>query len=104
MVWLYGGAFQQGGSSKVEVRTDRQLTRVQRDGKGHLEGEEGLAVRPSIAASHSASVARVSQYYGENLAAKGVVIVSCNYRLGALGFMVSVDDGVYGNHGLQDQR
>lgn len=63
-----------------------------------------MAVRPSIAASHSASVARVSQYYGENLAAKGVVIVSCNYRLGALGFMVSVDDGVYGNHGLQDQR
>ena len=61
MVWLYGGAFQQGGSSKAE-------------------------------------------YYGENLAAKGVVIVSCNYRLGALGFMVSVDDGLYGNYGLQDQR
>lgn len=61
MVWLYGGAFQQGGSSKAE-------------------------------------------YYGENLAAKGVVLVSCNYRLGALGFMVSVDDGMYGNYGLQDQR
>lgn len=46
----------------------------------------------------------MTQYYGENLAAKGVVIVSCNYRLGALGFLVSVDDGLYGNYGLQDQR
>lgn len=33
-----------------------------------------------------------------------MVLVSCNYRLGALGFLVSVDDGLYGNYGLQDQR
>jgi cholinesterase len=25
-------------------------------------------------------------------------------RLGALGFMVSYDDGLWGNYGLQDQR
>ncbi len=28
-------------------------------------------------------------------------MVSLNYRLGALGFMVSVDDGLWGNYGLQ---
>ncbi len=28
-------------------------------------------------------------------------MVSINYRLGALGFMVSVDDGLWGNYGLQ---
>jgi carboxylesterase type B len=44
------------------------------------------------------------QYYGQFLASKGVVVASCNYRLGTLGFLVSVDDGLYGNYGLQDQR
>ncbi|CAM9755849.1 unnamed protein product, partial [Choristocarpus tenellus] len=34
----------------------------------------------------------------------GVVVVSINYRLGALGWMVSVDDDLWGNYGLQDQR
>jgi cholinesterase len=27
-----------------------------------------------------------------------------NNRLGALGFMVSHDDGLWGNYGIQDQR
>ncbi|CAN0271719.1 unnamed protein product, partial [Ectocarpus fasciculatus] len=34
----------------------------------------------------------------------GVVVVSINYRLGALGWMVSVTDNLWGNYGLQDQR
>ena len=50
MLWIYGGAFQQGSSSKPE-------------------------------------------YIGNKLAARGVVVVTCNYRLGALGFLVSTSDG-----------
>jgi para-nitrobenzyl esterase len=43
-------------------------------------------------------------YYGHRLAAKGVVVVSFNYRVGALGFLVSSSDGVFGNSGLYDQK
>jgi len=43
-------------------------------------------------------------YMGDRLAARGVVVVSCNYRLGALGFLVSVADGLFGNYGLHDQK
>jgi len=43
-------------------------------------------------------------YIGDRLAARGVVVVSCNYRLGALGFMVSTKDGLFGNYGLHDQK
>lgn len=50
LIWIYGGAFQQGSSSKPE-------------------------------------------YVGNKLAARGVVVVTCNYRLGALGFLVSTSDG-----------
>lgn len=45
-----------------------------------------------------------AEYWGEALAKRGVVLVSLNYRLGALGFAVSVDDGLWGNNGLEDQR
>ena len=41
---------------------------------------------------------------GDKLAAKNVIVVSCNYRLGALGFLVSTEDGLYGNYGLNDQK
>ena len=61
LFWIYGGAFQQGSSSKPE-------------------------------------------YIGNKLAARGVVVVSCNYRLGALGFLVSTKDGLFGNNGLHDQK
>lgn len=44
------------------------------------------------------------EYNGQYLSEKGVVVVSFNYRLGALGFLVSVRDGLYGNYGLEDQR
>jgi carboxylesterase type B len=44
------------------------------------------------------------EYIGDILAAKGVIVVSCNYRLGALGFLVSTADGLYGNYGLNDQK
>ncbi len=48
-------------------------------------------------------------YDGQNLAAKGVVVVTINYRLGALGFLAhpalskESDKGASGNYGLLDQ-
>jgi para-nitrobenzyl esterase len=48
-------------------------------------------------------------YDGRYLAARGVVVVTINYRLGALGFLVhpalsaASDEGVSGNYGLLDQ-
>ncbi|CAM9305985.1 unnamed protein product [Chrysoparadoxa australica] len=44
------------------------------------------------------------EYHGARLAERGVVVITVNYRLGALGFLVSVDDDIWGNFGLQDQR
>ena len=44
------------------------------------------------------------EYIGTQLAKRGVIVVSCNYRLGALGFLVSTVDGLYGNYGLADQK
>ena len=61
MVWLHGGAFQQGGARRPE-------------------------------------------YDGRQLADRGTIVVTINYRLGALGFLVSSSDGLYGNFGLMDQR
>lgn len=61
LIWIYGGAFIHGGSTKAE-------------------------------------------YEGSQLAAKGVIVVSFNYRVGALGFLVSTADGLYGNYGLEDQK
>ena len=61
MIWLHGGAFQQGGGNRDEYR-------------------------------------------GDGLADKDVIVVTVNYRLGALGWMVSIEDGLYGNYGLMDQR
>jgi carboxylesterase type B len=47
-----------------------------------------------------------AEYEGSKLAARneGTVVVSLNYRLGALGFLVSTADGLYGNYGLDDQK
>ncbi len=48
-------------------------------------------------------------YSGQNLARKGVMVVTINYRLGALGFLAhpalsaESDRGVSGNYGLLDQ-
>jgi len=46
-------------------------------------------------------------YDGVNLAKRGVVLVSVNYRLGALGFLahplLSAESGTSGNYGLLDQ-
>uniref|UniRef100_A0A7S3PU08 Carboxylesterase type B domain-containing protein n=1 Tax=Chaetoceros debilis TaxID=122233 RepID=A0A7S3PU08_9STRA len=48
--------------------------------------------------------ARRPEYDGRKLAERDIIIVSINYRLGALGFLVSSRDGLYGNFGLMDQR
>lgn len=48
--------------------------------------------------------ARRAEYDGRHLAERDVVVVTVNYRLGALGFLVSSQDGLYGNFGLMDQR
>lgn len=61
MIWIYGGAFIHGGSSKPE-------------------------------------------YHGQELAKRGVVVVTFNYRVGALGFLVSLSEGLFGNYGLADQK
>eukprot|EP00592_Proboscia_alata_P014665 CAMPEP_0194400332 /NCGR_PEP_ID=MMETSP0174-20130528/127152_1 /TAXON_ID=216777 /ORGANISM="Proboscia alata, Strain PI-D3" /LENGTH=1298 /DNA_ID=CAMNT_0039196831 /DNA_START=207 /DNA_END=4102 /DNA_ORIENTATION=- len=61
MVWIHGGAFQQGGSNRAE-------------------------------------------YDGRQLAERGIIVVTINYRLGALGFLVSASDRLHGNYGLMDQR
>jgi len=61
MVWLHGGAFEQGGASRHE-------------------------------------------YDGRRLAQRNVVVVTLNYRLGALGFLVSSKDALHGNFGIMDQR
>lgn len=34
-------------------------------------------------------------YFGDKLAKRGVILVTFNYRLGALGFLVSTPDGCY---------
>jgi para-nitrobenzyl esterase len=49
-------------------------------------------------------------YAGDNLAARGVVVVNVNYRLGPLGFLATdelaeeSEDGSYGNYGIADQQ
>jgi hypothetical protein len=49
--------------------------------------------------------ASLPEYNGNVLAAtRGVIVVSFNYRLGALGFLVSTSDGLFGNYGLDDQK
>lgn len=48
--------------------------------------------------------ARRPEYDGNALAKRGTVVVTINNCLGALGFLVSSIDGLYGNFGLMDQR
>ena len=43
-------------------------------------------------------------YWGDKLAQQDVIVVSFNYRVGALGFLVSTSDGLFGNYGLHDQK
>lgn len=42
-------------------------------------------------------------YSPEHLVKNGVVVVTLNYRLGALGFLCNPELGIYGNMGLKDQ-
>ncbi|XP_071787565.1 carboxylesterase 3-like isoform X2 [Asterias amurensis] len=43
-------------------------------------------------------------YDGTDLASRGVVVVTLNYRLGPLGFLSTGDGSSTGNYGLMDQR
>lgn len=47
--------------------------------------------------------AGVPAYDGRFLAMKGVIVVSINYRLGVLGYMVHKNHGIHGNFGSMDQ-
>ena len=50
------------------------------------------------------SLGSASQYYPENMALSGeVIVVSINYRLGVFGFFTSGDDMAEGNAGMLDQ-
>ena len=45
------------------------------------------------------------EYNGKSFVERGeLIVVTVNYRLGALGFLVSSTDGLFGNYGLMDQR
>ncbi|KAH9496648.1 hypothetical protein Btru_009935 [Bulinus truncatus] len=44
-----------------------------------------------------------SMYEGSSLAARGVVVVTVNYRLGIFGFLSTGDDVMPGNYGMLDQ-
>jgi para-nitrobenzyl esterase len=50
---------------------------------------------------HGGSARR--EYYGNYLSSQGALVVTFNYRVGALGFLVSTSDGLFGNYGLMDQ-
>ncbi|XP_058463050.1 esterase B1-like [Malaya genurostris] len=45
-----------------------------------------------------------SFYCPKYLVQQGVVVVTCNYRLGPFGFLYLPSMGIYGNMGLKDQR
>ena len=61
--------------------------------------------RPVMVWIHGGSYARGagSLYDATSLAAKGVVVVTINYRLDALGFLSTEDDVIPGNYGMLDQ-
>jgi para-nitrobenzyl esterase len=69
--------------------------------------------KPVLVWIHGGSLSREGgtspQYLGKNLAKKGIVYVSFNYRLNAFGFMAhpnlsaESEDGVSGNYGILDQ-
>ena len=48
--------------------------------------------------------ARRQEFEGRRLAERDVIVLTINYRLGSLGFLVSSPDGITGNFGLMDQR
>jgi para-nitrobenzyl esterase len=75
--------------------------------RGSLAG-----TRPVLVWIHGGAFAQgsgsVAIYDGQTLASRGLVVVTLNYRLGALGFLahpdlVDDDTGCSGNFGLQDQ-
>jgi para-nitrobenzyl esterase len=71
----------------------------------------GHAARPVLVWIHGGGLTEdgARNYDGSKLAADGTVVVTINYRLGALGFLAhpalaARTDGSAGNYGLMDQR
>lgn len=67
--------------------------------------DDPTAVYPVMLYVHGGSfeVGSGSVYDGAVLALHGVVVVTINYRLGALGFLTTGDETLPGNYGLLDQ-
>jgi para-nitrobenzyl esterase len=77
---------------------------------GNLNGKDKLPVMVWIyGGSNINGYAQEPEYNGLKLASKGVVYVSLNYRVGALGYMAhkglsaESESGVSGNYGILDQ-
>ncbi len=73
------------------------------------ESDDGHPVMVWIhGGGHSGGAASVPRYSGEAFARRGIVLVSINYRLGALGFLAhpllsaESEHGVSGNYGILD--
>src|SRR5262245_16917145 len=74
-------------------------------------GDAGASGRPVLVWIHGGGLAvdAARNYDPTSLAAEGTVVVTVNYRLGALGFLshpalASQPDGPSGNYGLMDQQ
>jgi acetyl esterase/lipase len=95
-----------GSSSSSSKNGNNRNTSSNSNSNGNNKDQAGLL--PVMVWLHGGAFrsggARRAEYNGQRLAARGVVVVTLNYRLGALGFLVSSPDGLFGNFGLMDQR
>ncbi|XP_069669062.1 juvenile hormone esterase-like [Periplaneta americana] len=68
------------------------------------DGEQRLAVMVFIHGGGFNTGSGTSEFYGPDfMLNEGVIVVTINYRLGALGFLSTGDSVIPGNNGLKDQ-